>query len=184
MKSILKNAKSMPSLRIFLFVSISLMCLNTFANKKDSILLIGKIYNNEERIKGVIINIFNKNKKIKVVHVRASNHFKTYLPKNALLTIEITAPNFHEKRIFFDSSIPDNLKKLPEYEFDLDIFSEKELAGVNTSFLDFPVGLVKYNPKKKAFLRDKNYTKKMKKRLYELLEEAELSERATLKGSD
>jgi len=100
------------------------------------------------------------------------------LPAQAVLTIEITAPNFHTKRFIFDTRLPTDIAKIPEYEFDMDIFSEEELAGVNTSLLDFPIGLVTYSEKKGKFLRNKNYTKKMKKRYLDLLDEALMTERA------
>jgi hypothetical protein len=152
-------------------------------SKRDSIALTGKVFNDEEKVEHLVIKVYSNNELIKSQLIKSSNHFRVYLPKDQYLTIEIVAPNFHTKRFFFDSSVPKNLRKLPGYQFDMDIFSEKELEGVNTSFLDFPAGLVKYNLKKKVFLRDKAYTKRMKKSYFKLLEEAELSNRGILKDS-
>ncbi len=149
-------------------------------SKKDSILLTGLIFNNDERVKHVNVKIYNENSLIKTIAVRASNRFKTYIPPNSLLTIEITAPDFHEKRFIFDTHLPEGLKKMPSYEFDIDVYSEKELEGVNPSFLDFPAGIVKYSEKKNKFLRDKNYTKRMKKEYFNLLKEAAMSERGLI----
>ncbi len=160
------------------------LSLSSYANKRDSILLQGKVFNNDERVHDVVINIYAENDLIKSVKVKSSNFFKTYLPKDHFLTIEITAPDFHTKRFFFDSHVPSDLKRLPGYKFDMDIFSEKELANVNPSILDFPAGLVKYHTKKKVFLRDKAYTKKIKKKYFQLLEEAKMSERGALEDSE
>lgn len=178
----MKNIQ-IKSLGIFLVLICISFSSFAFRPKKDSIQLTGKVYNNEERVTGLIINIYEGNELIKVSHIKTSHHFRLYIPKNSILTIEITAPGFHTKTFFFDSTIPQGLKKLPGYEFDMDIFSENELEGVNTSMLDFPAGLVKYHTKKKIFLRDKAYTKKMKKAYFKLLEEAEMSNRGTLKDS-
>ncbi len=163
-------------------ILVCIFCIPSFGlvSKRDSIQLTGKVFNNKEKVNGLIINVYNENELIKTEHIRSSHHFRLYIPKNAMPTIEITAPNFHTKTFFFDSTVPNGLKKLPGYQFDMDVFSETELEGVNTSMLDFPAGLVKYNEKKKAFLRDKAYTKKIKKAYFKLLEEAELSNRGAL----
>lgn len=167
------------------FILICCLSFSSFglSSKRDSIQLTGKVFNNKEKVTGLIINVYRENELIKTEHIRSSHHFRLYIPKNSMLTIEITAPNFHTKTFFFDSTVPDGLRKLPGYQFDMDIFSESELEGVNTSMLDFPAGLVKYNEKKKIFLRDKAYTKKIKKAYFKLLEEAELSNRGALEDN-
>lgn len=175
--------KTTKPIYLLLIFFTSLCSISAYANKKDSILLTGKVFNDEERVKGLIVKIYAENDLIKTEHVRSANLFKIYLPKDHYLTIEVSAPNFHTKRFFFDSHLPADKKKMPSYKFDMDIFSEAELENVNTSVLDFPAGLVKYHPKKKVFLRDKKYTKEMKKKYFRLLEEAKLSERGVLEDS-
>lgn len=166
-----------------IFATVLLLCsFFSFAQRakptKDSVFVKGSIYNNHDHVKSAVINVYNRNELIKSFEVRSSNRFTLNLPTNAFVTIEITAPNFHTKRFIFDSHIPADIAQAPEYEFDMDIFSEEELTGVNTSLLDFPIGLVSYNEKKGKFLRNKDYTKKMKKRYLELLEESMMTERA------
>ncbi|MBL4710873.1 MAG: hypothetical protein JKY48_20810 [Flavobacteriales bacterium] len=146
---------------------------NLFAGSRDSLKLQGMIFNNTSKIKGVVVNIYDHNKLIKNIHVKSSNRFLTNLPINTLLTIEIKAPDYHTKRFMLDTKIPSNLKSIPKYEFDIDIFKESELAGINTSFLDFPVGLVSYDKKKKVFHRNKKYTKRMKKAYLKLWAESQ-----------
>lgn len=94
-----------------------------------------------------------------------------------MLTVEISAEGFHTKRFMFDSNVPSDLKAVPKYEFDIDIFKETEIDGVNPSLLDFPVGLVSYHKKKKAFIRNKHYTKRMKKAYLKLWAESQEVER-------
>tara|TARA_R110002096_G_scaffold72174_4_gene172198 strand:+ start:47328 stop:47852 length:525 start_codon:yes stop_codon:yes gene_type:complete len=163
---------------VFLFFNL-LFTNKSGASEKDSIVLTGLVFNNKDRVKNVVINIYNKNKLWKTVYVKSSNRFKTNLPLNETMTIEITAEKFYPKRFIFDTSVPNDLKSVPNYDFDIDIFSEKELEGVNTSFLDFPVGIVTYDPKKKEFERDIKYTKKMKKAYLKLWEEAQTNDRAS-----
>ena len=147
---------------------------------KDSIELKGMVFNNKDRVKGVVVKVYSNNKLIKTETVRSSNRFKTNLPINAELTIEISAPGFHTKRFIFDSHLPEDVSKIPDYQFDIDIFKEEELVGVNTSILDFPVGIVEYDERKEEFFRNKKYTKRMKKAYLNLWEEAQMSERSGL----
>ena len=156
------------------------MSLTTQASIKDSIALKGSIYNNVDQVRNVVIKVFDGNTLYKTVKVGSSNRFKTYLPTNKMLTIQIEAPGFHEKRFQFNTDIPKGLNRIPEYYFDMDIFKESELEGVNPSLLDFPAGLVSYDERKKEFVHNKSYTKKMKKEYYKLLEEAKLSQRVPL----
>ena len=166
-------------------LSIFFFCLCLFANGQsryatpDSVQMTGMIFNDQDQVKGTVINIYIGNKLFKVVKTSRSNRFRTNLPLNAFLTIEITAPGFHTKRFIFDTSLPEGIDDVPDFEFDMDIFSQEEMSGVNTSLLDFPVGLVDYNEKKKKFMRNVEYTKKMKARYMKLLEEASEIERAT-----
>lgn len=177
------NFKRVNCLALFCLFFIA-FSFSSFAlqSKKDSILLIGKIYNNDERVTGVIINVYEHNTLLKAEHVRSAHHFRMYIPKDKKLMIEITAENFHTKRFIFDSHLPEGLKRLPGYEFDMDIFSENELAAVNASLLDFPVGIVSYSEKKGVFVRDKAYTKKIKKEFFDLLEEAQMSDRGGIES--
>lgn len=144
----------------------------------DSVFVKGSIYNNHDQIRNAKINVYDRNQLTQSFELKSSNRFTMNLPPNAFLTIEIEAPNFHTKRFIFDSHLPEGLAQIPHYEFDMDVFSEEELSGVNTSLLDFPIGLVSYDEKKKKFLRNKDYTKKMKKRYLDLLEESMMTERA------
>ncbi len=173
--------------KVLTFLLVSLLLSSSLLLKaskngpsKDSIQLTGMVYNNQDRVKGVVIKIYSNNLLIKTVKARSSNRFRTNIPINSELTIEISAPEHHAKRFIFDSHIPADLKTVPKYQFDIDIFKEIELEGVNTSILDFPVGLVSYDTKKKEFIRNKKYTKRMKKAYLNLWEESQMSNRSGL----
>lgn len=147
---------------------------------KDSIELKGMVFNNHDRVKNVIIKVYSNNKLIKTEHLGSSNRVKINLPINAELTIEISAVNYHTKRFIFDTHLPADIGRIPNYQFDIDIFREEELAGVNTSILDFPVGIVEYNDRKNEFVRNKKYTKRMKKAYLDLWQESQMSDRSGL----
>ena len=168
---------------ILFSIFVVIMCSSAIGQSRfavtDSVQMIGMIFNDDNQVKDAAINIYLQNDLIKVVKLSRSNRFRTYLPVNASLTIEITAPNYHTKRFIFDTSLPEDVKKIPDFQFDMDIFSREEMSNVNTSLLDFPVGLVDYNQRKKKYMRNVEYTKKMKARYMKLLEESIMTERAT-----
>ena len=155
----------------FLFLLCTVVCSR---NKSDSLTLKGSIFNDDSGVRAVVVNIYIQNSLFKGIRVKSQNRFMTNLPMNAVITVEITAPEFHTKRFIIDTEVSEKLKKGQlRYEFDIDIFKEEELANINSSFLDFPVGLVSYNEKKKAFQRNKKYTKRMKKAYLKLWEESQ-----------
>ena len=169
----------------FLFFSLILTAVlfasgEILSSAEDSIELKGMIFNNQDRVKNVVIKVYSNNKLIKTEHLGNSNRLRTNLPINAELTIEISAPGYHAKRFIFDTHLPNDIGRTPSYQFDIDIFREEELAGVNTSILDFPVGIVEYDTKKKEFIRNKKYTKRMKKAYLDLWQEAQMSDRSGL----
>lgn len=148
---------------------------------QDSIKVIGLIYNNRAKIKDYTINIYIRNQLLRSVKCNSRKNFQANVPINSYCTIEISAEGYYIKRFIFDTSIPEDYTNLiPEFKFDMDVFSEEELSGVNTSALDMPVGVVKYNNKKERFEHNKSYTKKMKKVYKELLIESQLQDRMQL----
>ena len=169
----------------FLLFSLILTTV-AFASSKtqpignDSIELKGMVFNNQDRVRNVIIKVYSNNKLIKTERLASSNRVRTNLPINAELTIEISADGYHAKRFIFNTHVPHDIRRIPNYQFDIDIFREEELAGVNTSILDFPVGIVEYDERKKEFIRNKKYTKRMKKAYLDLWEESQMSDRSGL----
>ena len=169
----------------YLFARISLLLIfaiglnfQVVAGHLDSLELKGMIFNDGSRVKDVVVNIYNHNRLFKQIHVKSSNRFVTNLPLNTVMTIEITAPDFHTKRFVIDTEVPNKVTKSQlKYNFDIDIFREEELKNINTSFLDFPVGLVSFNKKKGAFIRNIKYTKRMKKAYLKLWAESQEAER-------
>ena len=169
----------------YLFARINLLLIfaiglnfQVLAGSLDSLELKGMIFNDDSRVKDVVVNIYNHNRLFKQIHGKSSNRFVTNLPLNTIMTIEITAPDFHTKRFVIDTEVPNKVTKAQlKYNFDIDIFREEELKNINTSFLDFPVGLVSFNKKKGAFIRNIKYTKRMKKAYLKLWAESQEAER-------
>lgn len=157
--------------------------LTAFESKayNDSLLIEGEITAKKGNLKDVVVNIYINNSLFKSEKLDRSLKFKLNLPLNEILTIEVSAPNYHSKRFMIDSHVPSKAKEDFVYLFEMDLFSLDEMKGVNTFLLDFPVGLVKYE-KRKGFVHNEKYTKQMKEEYFRLLEEANKSERGGLKS--
>ena len=172
----MKTRNALLRLGILLILTTSLN-VPAIAGPLDSLQLLGIIFNNNSQARDVVVNIYDHNKIFKQIHVKSSNRFVTYIPINSIMTIEITAPDFHTKRFIMDTTVPNKIKKSQlKYNFDIDIFREEELKHINTSFLDFPVGLVSFHNKKAEFIRNKKYTKRMKKAYLKLWAESQETE--------
>lgn len=170
----------------YTLVSICLL-LSTFLTSieskayNDSLLIEGKITAKKSNLKEVVVKVYINNELFKSEQLDRSSTFKLNLPLNEILTIEVSAPNYHSKRFMIDSHVPSKAKEEFVYLFEMDLFSFEEMKGVNTFLLDFPVGLVKYE-KRKGFVHNEKYTEQMKKEYFRLLEEANKSERGGLKS--
>jgi hypothetical protein len=183
---------ALPKILATLLIMISMIALSKIPEttipidipatiKQDSIKVVGLIYNNRNKLRKYTINIYIRNRLFKIVQSSARYNFETNVPINSYCTIEINAEGYYTKRFIFDTSIPaDYSNNIPEFSFDMDVFAEKELDGVNTSALDLPVGIVKYNNKKEKFEHNKSYTKKMKKVYKDLLIESQMQDRMQL----
>jgi len=178
----MRHTKSFFRFALFWVFSV-LLTGHVFAGPADSLELKGIIFNEDTKVADAVVNIYNHNKLFKKIYVKSSSRFVTNLPLNTILTIEITAPEFHAKRFVIDSKVPEKLKRSQlKYDFDIDIFTEKELKNINTSFLDFPVGLVSFDLRKEVFHRNKKYTKRMKKAYVELWEESQEAAERQVEG--
>lgn len=172
------NLKNTFSLIAFFFLFAASFELRAY---NDSLLVEGEVGAIDGEVKNIVVNVYVNNTLFKSKSLSKSSKFKINLPLNEILTVEITAKNYHSKRFMIDSHVPQKPKQKLIYLFEVDLFSHKEMEGVNTFLLDFPVGLVKYD-NKKGFVHDKKYTKQMKEEYFRLLEQAKKSEDAGLKS--
>jgi len=172
MKLHLRIASKVKMLSLWLVLFT--LSATAYASTADSLLLTGSVFNDKHRISEIKINIYVDNNIYKTVIVERSNRFRTNLPLNKMVTVEITAPGFYNKRIMIDTEVPENRPRQLMYDFDMDLYAESEMEGVNTSILDFPVGLIQYQ--KGKFARNKKYTNQMKSEYMRLLEEAYTSD--------
>lgn len=161
-------------LSLILWAGSSSLSAATFEGAQDSLLIKGSVFHKKNKIRTVKVNLYVDNQNFETVEVESSNKFYTNLPLNKIVTVEITVPGYHKKRLLIDTHVPEKHSRRLVYDFDMDIYSEEEMEGVNTSILDFPVGLVQYQ--KGKFVRNPKYTDQMKQEYVRLLEDAYVAE--------
>lgn len=125
---------------------------------------------NNIAVDGVEVRLFKQNEKIEQIEITNKQHqyhnFMFILEANEYYTIEVSKPGFVKRSIVFYTELPSdtNIKSPLKYEFEVVLFKEKK---TDDDYLDFPIALVRYNKKNKAFENNINYTKFIKTKIKE-----------------
>ncbi len=150
---------------------------------QDSILIGGEVYHHDNKLRDYEIKIYIGNQLFKTVSSTKKYAFRAFVPVDEICTIELSAANYYDKRFIFDTHVPKEYRKeIPTFIFDMDLFSEVELEGVNTSALDLPVSIIQFRTHNLLFMPLRNYTRKMQKIYKKLKIEAKLQERMQMKN--
>lgn len=90
---------------------------------------------------------------------------KFLLKKNATYTIRITKKDHVTKLICIDTRIKKNGEDLYSFSFETSMLPESVINKENRDYLDFPVALIYYDPRKDHFTYDKDYSNRIKKEI-------------------
>ena len=168
------------------FVGLFIFPLCAFSSAKsvtDSILIGGEVYHHDNKLRNYSIKIYIGNQLFKTINSSKKYAFKTFVPVDEICTVELSADNYYDKRFIFDTHVPKEYRKeMPTFIFDMDLFSEAELEGVNTSALDLPVSIIQFSTHNLLFMPLRKYTKKMQKVYKKLKIEAKMQERMQMKS--
>ena len=170
--------------RLSVFVLFSLFFFSFTPELKaysDSLLIQGKVKSKQKKLNNIEVKVYLNNTLFKHRKLNNTTKFKLNVPLNEIITVEISADDHHSKRFMLDSHVPKNPKQELNYLFEMHLFSIKEMEKVNTSLLDFPIGLVAYD-NKKGFIHNKQYTQQMKKEYVRLLEQSKRLKKLELKS--
>lgn len=102
--------------------------------------------------------------------------FDLTLPLNQKLLIQIERSDYYPKRITVNTKLPEDKRKPYYLIFDFHMIEKRKLKGLDDFILDFPTGLISYNPQKFRFDYAEKYTKKMFRELNKLIDKAEKRE--------
>ncbi len=106
-----------------------------------------RLYRDNHFVAGGITNKFGK--------------IELQLMRNSRYLLEISTPGFVSKKIYFNTFLEEENKKVRFFDFEVELlFNEKE-DGKMPCELDIPFALIYFNEQKKEFVHDEKYTEQM-----------------------
>jgi hypothetical protein len=143
---------------------------NDHKNKEESLFcleIIGiAIDSAGQPVHGAEVKLFKENDEMEWVEVTSVIHhehrFNFKLEANQYYTIEVRRPGYVSRSIGISTKLPDeiSLATLFHYEFEVELFQEKQ--SVDDFYLDFPVALIRYDPKRDVFDNSISYSRHIK----------------------
>jgi tetratricopeptide (TPR) repeat protein len=112
-------------------------------------------------------DLYEVTAKVNTIQTGADGSFSFRLETNKEYTIEVLKDGLVSKSIRFNTSMPDEEKGTWISEFSIGLI--KACDGVDYSALKEPVDIVKFDPKRREFVSDKDYVNKMRPRLESIL---------------
>lgn len=140
---------------------------------------------NAKPIDGVEVKLYKENDEMEWIEITSINYhehsFNFKLSANEYYTIEISKPGYVTRSVGISTLIPSNLslETLFRYEFEVELFTEKK--NINDYYLDFPVALISYNPKRDVFDNNYSYTSHIKGMIKKANDEADNGRMSSLK---
>jgi hypothetical protein len=170
-----------------LAIIISISSINNYAGNpvkmdsteyKECLEIVGiTIGENNEAINGVHVKLYKENDELEwteITNVSYHDHnFSFRLNANENYTIEVSKPGFISRSVGISTMLPNTVSLNPiyRYEFEVELFKEKK--GVDDYYnMDFPVALISYDKKNDVF-NNNAYTKHIKTKIKEALEQAQ-----------
>jgi tetratricopeptide (TPR) repeat protein len=112
-------------------------------------------------------HLFEGTSDIRTIQTGSDGSFSFKLEINKQYTIEVEKKGLVAKRISFNTTMPDDEKGSWMNEFSIGLV--KFCDGVDYSVLKEPVDIVKFDPKQREFISDKEYVSRMRPRLENVL---------------
>jgi hypothetical protein len=133
------------------------VCLNVFGIAVDK---------NSKPIDGVEVKLYKENDEMEWIEITSIQHhehsFNFKLTSNEYYTIEISKSGYVTRSVGICTRIPQglSLETIFRYEFEVELFEVKQ--NTDDYYLDFPVALISYNPKRDVFDNNYSYTSHIK----------------------
>jgi hypothetical protein len=149
---------------------------NGSKEKVTQIFVAGFINSNEAVYRTAMVRLYDKNEVIDSIAPDEEGGFYFQLPANSHCTIEIEREGYVKKLVSISTKLTEERKRLPMFEFTIDLTKEEEYNGVDISDLDFPAAVVSYSSDKRKLMYSAKYASFMNKEQQRLLAEAQAKE--------
>jgi hypothetical protein len=140
--------------------------------KETQIFVAGFINASNAVLNQAIVRLYDRNELVDSVAPDEEGGFYFQLPANSHCTIEIEREGYIKKLISINTKMNEERKRLPMFEFTIDLNAKEDYRGVDISDLDFPAAIVDYSTAKRKLEYSMKYASFMQKEQTRLLQEA------------
>lgn len=134
--------------------------------------LVGSITEEGKRCADATIILYEGNKVINTFKTPRNGRFQLLLHTDKYYTLEVTKLGYVQKRMAIDTDMGNHRITVPVYECDLDIIPNHLFRGIDIGNLDFPMAIIRFDPKTREFTHNEIYTSTMRTTYEGLLKEA------------
>ncbi len=160
--------------RIYLLAISLIFAINTnlLAQQPDGLLeLKGTVKLERKGLSGAKIDIFDKGRLINTHTCDKNGKFKFEIELNKEYILLVKKVGFYGKRLYINTHVPKEDFGLWSYKFAVELLTIVE--GFDASLLETPIGRIKFVDDFGDFDYDEDYTKKMQKKLANMMREYE-----------
>lgn len=147
--------------------------------------VMGMAIEENKPIDGIQITLYKENEALEwdeITSIKNHEHrFVFQLQKNSYYTIEVSKDGYVKRLVGISTILPDDVSlngKKYVFDFEVSMFKEKEV--VNDYYLDFPVALIAFDDATMNFEDNAKYTKHIKSKLKEALNQKDSTQTVTL----
>jgi tetratricopeptide (TPR) repeat protein len=160
--------ETMPKILISVFLIAFFSGISSFAQESERYLEVrGTSELEMQPLSSATANLYEGTNKIQSIRTAADGSFSFKLEINKQYTIEVVKDGLVGKRISFNTTMPDEEKGKWMNEFSIGLV--KYCDGVDYGALKEPVDIVKFDPKRRQYVSDKDYVGRMRPRIENVL---------------
>jgi tetratricopeptide (TPR) repeat protein len=160
--------ETMPKILISVFLFAFFSGISSFAQESERYLEVrGTSELEMQPLSNATADLYEGTNKIQSIQTAADGSFSFRLEINKQYTIEVVKNGLVGKKISFNTTMPDEEKGKWMNEFSIGLV--KYCDGVDYSALKEPVDIVKFDPKRRQYVSDKDYVGRMRPRIENVL---------------
>lgn len=126
----------------------------------------GKITNANDDDGTCLVELMTSNTVVDYATLKdGKKSFRFHLKKNTVYTIRMSKRGHVSRTICIDTKVSGDPEEDYGFSFETKLSKDAEMNKANKEFLDFPIALVYFDPKKDCFVYDKEYTSRIKKEI-------------------
>jgi len=165
--------------KLFICLSLLLIVFSIDAKAFNSLSIkgfpiLGIVTEEGKKCKDAYVEVYDGNLVVQEFQTPANGRFNLTLELNHYYTVKISKAGMVPKILSIDTRVKSRRISVPVYECDIDLIPSSLFTGMNTSILDFPMAIVRYNRRKGEFIHNEDYTAHMRSAYDELVQESQL----------